>query len=147
MISAPVFPWLRVGREASLAQGLVRYAVDLAFTVPAYLVIFTVIFAFVDRRRYSMWGYAILMSLAQAIGDGGLFLFAKSPGLLIFLPYVMTNYHAMNVIPFLAVRDELPHNGRDSARRYLALPAVVATYLVLGGTIKALGRWLGPGTA
>lgn len=32
MISVPVFPWLRVGPETPLAQGLLRYAADLAFT-------------------------------------------------------------------------------------------------------------------
>jgi hypothetical protein len=147
MISVPVFPSLRVGPGTTLAQGLFRYAVDLAFTVPAYLVIFTVIFAFVDRWRYSTWAYAILMGFAQAVGDGGLFLFATNPGLLAFLPYPMTNYHAINVIPYLAVRDGLAPKQPAGAGAYLALPAVVATYLVLGGTIKAVGRWLGPGSS
>lgn len=105
------------------------------------------IFAFIERWPYSTWGYTILVGFAQAVGDGGLFLFATNPGLLAFLPYPMTNYHAINVIPYLAVRDHLAPKKRAGASAYLALPAVIATYLVLGGTIKVVGRWLGPGTA
>jgi hypothetical protein len=147
MISMPVFLSLRIGPGTSLAQGLTRYALDLLFTVPAYLVIFRVIWHFADRYRYSLWEYVVVMGLAQAVGDGGLFLFWNSPGMLVFLPYPMTNYHAINVLPFLAVRDRLRREGSGNARKYLAVPAVVGTYLVCGAVIKVLGRLsgLGPG--
>jgi hypothetical protein len=143
MISTPVFLSLRVDRGTPLAQGLARYGLDLLFTVPAYLVIFSVIWFFADRYRYSAWHYAIVMGLAQALGDGGLFLFASSPGMLFFLPYPMTNYHAINVVPFLAVRDQLGRGRPAGGRANLAVPAVIATYLVCGAVIKLVGRRLG----
>jgi hypothetical protein len=143
MISMPVFLSLRIGPGTSLAQGLTRYSLDLLFTVPAYVVIFRVIWRFADRYRYSLWEYVVVMGLAQALGDGGLFLFWNSPGMLAFLPYPMTNYHAINVLPFLAVRDQLETGRTGSARKYLAVPAVIATYLVCGAIIKLLGRWTG----
>lgn len=143
MISTPVFLSLRIGRGTPLAQGLTHYALDLLFTVPAYLVIFSVIWHFIDRYQYSFWRYVVVMGLAQALGDGGLFLFLKAPAMLFFLPYPMTNYHAINVIPFLAVRDQPRRERPASARTSLAVPAVIGTYLVCGTIIKILGRWFG----
>lgn len=143
MISKPVFLTLRIGRETSFAQGLTRYALDLLFTVPAYLVIFWVIFFFIDRYRYSLWRYVITLGLAQALGDGGIFFFIGAPALLLFLPYPMTNYHAINAIPFLAVRDRLAEERVADARAWLVIPAVIGTYLVCGAVIKLVGRWVG----
>jgi hypothetical protein len=143
MISMPVFLSLRIGRGTSVTQGLTRYALDLLFTVPAYLVIFSVIWFFVDRYRYSLWQYVVVMGVAQALGDGGLFFFVNAPAILFFIPYPMTNYHAINVIPFLAVRDRLKRERGAGALAYLAIPAVIGTYLVCGALIKILGRWFG----
>jgi hypothetical protein len=143
MISSPVFLSLRIGRDTPLAEGLKFYALDLLFTVPAYLVILSVIWFFVERYRYATWPYVVVVGFAQAMGDGGLFFFANAPALLAFVPYPMTNYHAINVIPFLAVRDGLRPGRTAGARAWLVVPAVIATYLVCGAVIKALGRWLG----
>ena len=143
MISSPVFLSLRIGRDTPPAQGLKFYELDLLFTVPAYLVIFSVIWFFVDRYRYATWPYVVVMGFAQAMGDGGVFFFANAPALLAFVPYPMTNYHAINVIPFLAVRDGLRPGRTGGARAWLVVPAVIATYLVCGAVIKALGRRLG----
>ena len=143
MISKPVFASLRVDRATPPSRGLAFYGVDLLFTVPAYVVIFSVLFFFVARYRYGAWAYAVGLGFAQTIGDGGLFFFAKAPALLLFLPYPMTNYHAVNVIPFLAVRDGLPEGRRAGGRAWLAVPAVIATYLVCGAAIQAVGRACG----
>jgi hypothetical protein len=143
MISMPVFVSLRIGRNTSLSEGLTRYALDLLFTVPAYLVIFSVIWYFVVRYQYPLWRYVVVMGLAQALGDGGLFFFAQSPAMLFFLPYPMTNYHAINVIPFLAVRDQLGEKRAASARAWIVVPAVIGTYLTCGAIIKVVGRWFG----
>jgi len=140
MISRPVFLSLRIGEGTSFAQGLGAYALDLLFTVPAYLVIFRVIWHFVEAYDYTFWQYVLVMGLAQTLGDGGIFFFLAAPPMLLFLPYPMTNYHACNVIPFLAVRDGLPSDRPSSPRAYLALPAVLGTYLVCGAVIKVLGR-------
>ena len=143
MISTPVFLSLRIDRTTPVAQACTRYGLDLLFTLPAYLVIFTVLWSYVRRYQYSFWLYVVLMGLAQALGDGGLFFFAASPALLAFLPYPMSNYHAVNVLPFLAVRDELPAERSASPWRYTALPALIATYLVCGAGIRLVGRLCG----
>lgn len=143
MISMPVFLALRIDRETSFAQGLVRYALDLLFTLPAYLVIFSLLWFFINRYRYTLWNYILVMGLAQTLGDGGLFFFIDAPAMLFFLPYPMTNYHAINIIPFLAVRDHLPPARSAGAGRYLAIPALIGAYLVCGAIIRLVGRSLG----
>jgi hypothetical protein len=143
MISTPVFLSLRVGRGTPPVRALEAWALDLLFTVPAYLVIFTVIWLFVSRYRYGTWTYVVGMGFAQAIGDGGLFFFANAPAMLVFLPYPMTNYHAVNVLPFLAVRDGLEPGRPAGARAWLVVPAVVGTYLVCGALIRIAGRACG----
>ena len=143
MISMPVFLALRIDRETSFAEGLVRYALDLLFTLPAYVVIFSLLWFFIIRYRYTLWNYILVMGLAQTLGDGGLFFFIDAPAMLFFLPYPMTNYHAINIIPFLAVRDHLPPARSAGAGRYLAIPALIGAYLVCGAIIRLVGRSLG----
>lgn len=136
MISMPVLPTLRVGWETPPSQAALNYGIDLLLTVPAYLVIFAVLWSFVTRYRYERWEYAIVMGLAQALGDGGIYFFAAAPAMLAFLPYPMTNYHAVNVIPFLATEDALPPDRVRSARAWLVIPVVIAVYFVCGAAIK-----------
>ena len=143
MISMPVFPSLHIDRDTSLSRGLIFYALDLLFTAPAYFVIFSVIWHFINRYHYPIWHYVVVMGLGQALGDGGLFYFLNAPAMLFFLPYPMTNYHAINVIPFLAVRDHLRHERSASIFTYLAVPGLIGTYLVCGAVIKLLGRVFG----
>jgi len=83
------------------------------------------------------------MGLGQALGDGGIFFFAAAPGLLVFLPYPMTNYHACNVLPFVATRDALPAGRVVGRRSWLAVPALIAVYLACGSVIKLAGRAAG----
>jgi hypothetical protein len=143
MISMPVLPALRIGHHTSLWQGAGFYAIDLLLTVPAYLVIFAVIWWWVNRYRFGLWQYVLLIGVAQVLGDGGIFFFLNAPAMLAFLPYPMTNYHAINVLPYLAVRDQLAPARPASAFAWLALPAVIATYLVCGTLIKLVARALG----
>jgi hypothetical protein len=111
--------------------------------VPAYVVICAVIWHFVNRYRYALWPYVVTMALGQALGDGGIFFFVEAPQMLVFLPYPMTNYHAVNVIPFLAVRGTLPAARVAGGRSWLAVPALIGTYLVCGALIKLAGRAAG----
>lgn len=143
MISKPVYASLLVGPETSLREALRHYAIDLLVTVPAYLVIFGVIWVFIRRYRYGLWTYIVTMGLAQALGDGGLFYFINAPQQLFFLPYPMSNYHACNVLPFLAVRNTLDPARSATWQRWLVLPAVIATYLACGTLIKLAGRAAG----
>ena len=143
MISKPVFESLRITAATTPAEALRFYAVDLAFTLPAYLVIFAVIWGCIRRWRTGLWAYVFTMGLAQALGDGGLLFFAGAPQMLAFLPYPMTNYHACNVITFLAVRGALPAARPAGAAGLLAIPAVIAAYFTCGALIKVLGRAAG----
>jgi hypothetical protein len=146
MISVPVFPSLRIGPQTPLATAFSSYLIDLAFTVPAYVVIFGVIWHFLSRYTFAFWPYTLAMGLAQTLGDGGLFFFAGAPAMLVFLPYPMTNYHAVNVLPFLSVRDQLPPDRSSSRRKYLAIPAVVLAYLICGALIRLVGKAAGLAT-
>ncbi len=139
MISKPVRPDLTVTPGMPVATALHHYGVDLLLTVPAYLVIFSVIYWFISRYHYTLWQYVLVMGAAQALGDGGIYFFAAAPAMLVFLPYPMTNYHAVNVIPYLAVREELPAARREGWGAYLALPAVIVIYFVCGAAIKLVG--------
>lgn len=140
MISRPVFPGLVVDRGMDAQTIVAHYALDLALTLPAYLVIFTVIWRFVRAYRYSLWEYVLIAGAGQALGDGFVY-FVSAPAMLLFLPYPMLNYHAINVVPFLAVRDELPATFRVSHRRFLLLPVLVIVYLSCGAVISAVGSW------
>jgi len=139
MISMPVFLSLRIDLGMSIAEGLMCYALDLLYTLPAYLVVFSVIWWFINRYRYPYWHYVITMGLGQALGDGGLLFFSSAPAMLVFLPYPMTNYHAINVMPFLAIREHLRDARSASAATYLAVPALIGTYFVCGAIIRIAG--------
>jgi hypothetical protein len=143
MISKPVYSSLRVGPDTPAADALRFYAIDLLVTTPAYVVIFAVIWFFITRYRYGLWSYIVAMGLGQALGDGGIYFFAAAPQLLVFLPYPMTNYHACNVLPFVATRDALPAARASGWRSWLAVPALIAVYLACGSVIKMVGRAAG----
>lgn len=139
MISTPVFSSLKVDFNMSILKILQNYFIDLIFTIPAYLIIFSVIWYFINKYSYSLWDYIIVFGLSQCLGDGGIFYFISSPFMILFLPYPMTNYHAMNIIPFLLVKDDLKHNNEKKLMRYIAIPAVILTYLICGAIIKYFG--------
>jgi len=143
MISMPVFLSLRIGRDTSFTEGLNRYALDLLFATPAYLVIFAVIWCFINRYHFTLWHYIAIVGLGQALGDGGLVYFIKAPAMVFFLPYPMTNYQAMNIIPFLAVRDHLKRSRSESVFSWLVVPGLIGTYFICGTIIKLAGRHFG----
>lgn len=143
MISRPVFLNITIGWDTPLTHGLKFLAIDLAFTLPAYFVIYSVIWFFINRFQYSLWSYILIFGFAQAMGDGGIFFFINAPPMLLFLPYPMTNYHAVNILPFLAVRDQLPQNLSRKWSSYLAIPGVMVTYFICGAIIKLLGKSFG----
>jgi hypothetical protein len=143
MISKPVYSSLVVGPDTSPADALRFYAIDLAVTTPAYVVIFAVIWVLINRFHYGLWTYIVVMGLGQALGDGGAFYFAAAPQMLVFLPYPMTNYHACNVLPFVATRDALPATRPAGRRSWVAVLVLIAVYLVCGSLIKLAGRAAG----
>jgi hypothetical protein len=71
MISTPVFPALRIDAATPLPTMMWNDAVDLLLTLPAYVVIFSVLWIFVARHHYSLWSYVLIFGLAQLLGEGG----------------------------------------------------------------------------
>ncbi len=143
MISTPVFPALRIDASTPVSMMLWNYAIDLLLTLPAYVAIFSLLWAFLSRYHYALWSYVLIFGLAQMLGDGGLVYFIGEPHMLAFLPYPMSNYHAMNVLPFLAVSAELPQGRSAGWRRFLVIPVVVLTYFACGALIRLLGGAFG----
>lgn len=143
MISKPVYSSLLVVPDTSPADALRFYAIDVLVTTPAYVVIFAVIWFLICRYHYGLWSYIVVMGMGQALGDGGVFFFAAAPQMLVFLPYPMTNYHACNVLPFVATRDALPAPRVVGGRSWVAVPVLIAVYLVCGSVIKLAGRAAG----
>lgn len=141
MITKPVLPSLLVGSATTFAQFIHHYGIDLLLTVPVYYAIFRTAWWLINKYNYSKWEYIFFVALGQALGDGGGF-FILQPGALLFLPYVMINYHAMNVAPFLAVRKHLEHKpGSDSRWKYLAtVLALVGIYFLGGAAIKTAAK-------
>jgi len=142
MISKPVLPSLQIIEGMSAGQMLQNYCIDLLFTVPAYVFIFYVIWWLINRYEYTFWEFAIVIAFGQALGDGGR-TFLLHPALIFLVPYVMINYHAMNVVPYLNVRNVLPVGRIKSAWRYI-MPIVLipATYLVSGVFIYTIAAVL-----
>ncbi len=144
MNSAPVFKSLRMAPGASPSQWLNHYLVDLLFTVPAYLVIFLVIWSFMSRLQFTPWQYVIIMGLGQTLGDGGLAFFLASPAMLVFLPYPMTNYHAINILPYLSVQHDLKASRPATGwHGLLAVTGLTVTYFLCGSLIRVVGRLFG----
>ncbi len=143
MISRPVFPSLTVVPGMGAGQAVANTLLDFAFTLPAYLVIFTVAWQLLRRFEYGVAAYALLFSLGQALGDGNAF-FLANPGALLLAPYVMLNYQAINVVPFLRVRERLAPARKGGWLRLVApLVALPAAYWVTGALILVAGQRAG----
>ena len=141
MFSRPVFPSLLFQAGDSVPVMASKTLVDWAFTAPAYLVIYAVFWWLLGRFRYSLTEYVVLFSAGQALGDGNAFFLAQ-PAMLLFLPYVMLNYQAIQVLPYLWVRDQL--KGQSRRGSWLAPVVVIpATYWVVGACIQLAGKRLG----
>jgi len=142
MITTPVLPSLRIVAGMTAHHMVVNYLIDLSFTIPAYVFIFNVIWRLIKTYSYRPWEYAILFALGQALGDGSrTFLF--NPGLLAFLPYIMINYHAMNVAPFLSIRENLQSQPRDGLWKwFVPILFIVGAYLVSGLAIYSVAAIL-----
>lgn len=141
MISTPVFLSLRVNHDTEVLNILKNYFIDLVLTIPVYILVFYIIWYFINKYSYSLWDYIISFGIAQTLGDGGIFFFLNSPYMIFFLPYPMTNYHAINIIPFLLVKNNLSVEN-NSLKRYFAIPSIILTYLFCGSIIQVLGKFL-----
>ena len=70
---------------------------------------------------------------------------SANPMMFIFLPYLMLNYHAMTLIPYIAVRDRIFDKGMRRGPALFVLPLIVLplVYGIAGTIIVFLGRALG----
>lgn len=138
MISKPVLSSLQIVAGMSIGQMLHNYFIDLLFTVPAYFLIFSVIWWLINKYEYSFWEFAILTALGQALGDGSR-TFLLNPGLLLFIPYIMINYHAMTVVPYLKIRNVLSSKRIKNLWRFITpIIAISTTYLFCGMIIYTI---------
>ena len=140
MITKPVLPSLLVNiRNFNFETFINNYAIDLLLTIPIYFLIFWVIWKLINKYNYTKWEYIFLFALGQAIGDGSGFFLLNPLGLL-FIPYVMLNYHAMNIAPYLAVKNYISEFPKSSSRwKYIVTIIVLfATYLIGGTLIKIM---------
>lgn len=142
MITNPVLGSLLISAHTPLALMLKNFLTDLAFTLPAYYFIFSVIWRLINKYSYTPWQYAFLMALGQALGDG-IRTFLFNPALLLFIPYVMVNYHAMNLLPFLSIHDSLPAKATGVSKwKYISPSIVILTYLACGVVIYTVASLL-----
>lgn len=134
MIQMPVFASLRFVSGMSLEQMFGNYAIDLVFTLPAYYFIFRTIWYLINKYQYNVWQYTILIALGQGLGDGSK-AFLGNPGLFLFVPYVLINYQAMSVVPFLRIKHTLPQNLSVSKFKYIAPIVLLPLVYILCGLI------------
>ena len=137
MMLRPVFGSLKISMSMGVAEMFRNYGIDLAFTLPVYLIVFAVIWWFIRRYRYEWWEYMLVMAAGQALGDGAFF-FLSAPLMLLMIPYVMINYHAMNLVPFLLARDA--SGGNRSILRFVVPVLLVGIYLICGAAIALVGK-------
>ena len=145
MISTPLHTSLRITSTTSMPTALKFIATDLVLTLPAYLLIFSVVAYLITRYRYSAFLYFLLIGLGQSLGDGNSF-FVLNPGSLILLPYIMLNYWAMSFVPFLLVRPHLNQTSLSPSKPMaIILPLLLlpVTYFAAASVILTLGKQLG----
>lgn len=141
--SRPLYESLRWLPEDGVRARATKAAIDVALTAPFYVILFGVIWLMLRRFRIPVWHAVLVLPFAQALGDGNAF-FLANPGMLLMSPYVVLNYVACQLVPYLRVRGALPTEPR--ARPWqLVMPLVVvpAVYFVGGATLIAVGRALG----
>ncbi len=144
MISKPVRESLIITKNSTFIEFIQNYAIDLTFTVPAYILIFFVIWKLINKYNYSTFEYIFLMAFGQALGDGNAFFFAN-PFMLVFIPYIMLNYHAMNIFPYLKIRDFLKDIPKSNSKwKYpVTVLSLFVTYIFAGGIIHIVAKTIG----
>lgn len=144
MISKPVLDSLLISRDVTFGQFMYNFLIDLGLTMPVYIVIFYVIWWLINKFNFSRWEYVFFFALGQALGDGSSFFFLN-PFLVLFIPFIMLNYHAMNVAPFLTVENHLVSKSRsDSKWKYfIAVGLIWLTYFLGGTYIKIIANIFG----
>lgn len=147
MVSRPVFACLRVDASTSMPTALRSTLIDFAFTLPFYLLLFSLFWLLINRFNYRISEYVLVFPLAQSLGDGNAF-FIANPAMLILAPYVMLNYQAISITPWLRARTHLPQRPRGGLpqlllRLLLPLLLIPTLYWFGGAAIIVAGRQFG----
>ena len=144
MISTPFNDSVKIViGETPPSTALLYVLIDLAVTLPAYVIVFTLVW----RRLLTRYGYAplefiMLISLGQFIGDANIHLV---PGILLIYawPYVLLIYHLMNIPPYLLMKQEIDVQGlpqeRGRYRGFWVVPATYWAYIILAVAVAAAG--------
>ncbi|MHB8376482.1 MAG: hypothetical protein ACYDEB_05950 [Dehalococcoidia bacterium] len=119
--------------ETTPLTALRNIALDLAVTLPAYTIVFTLVWRrLLSRWRYSLLEFVALISVAQFLGDGHIYVILNIAAAALFGPYVLMIYQLMNIPPYLLMRDEIaaarPARRDDEKGRYRGFWIVPATY-------------------
>jgi len=93
------------------------------------------------RYQLSKFEYFIVISLGQSLGDGGLLFFLGAPFMLLFLPYAIVKYQAMNFVPYLVVRHRLEPPDNSWKRYVVPVVAIFVTYFACGAVMNTLWAW------
>ncbi len=142
MVSNPVFSILIINSTTSLQGIIINYLIDLIFTLPVYFGVFLFIWFLINKYKYGFFEYLFFMGLGQTIGDGGFYLIS-APLMIAFLPYIMTNYHAMNVLPFFLVKEKISAKKTSKMKYLLPIIVIPIIYIVSGFLIKIIGGFFG----
>ncbi len=145
MVSRPLDMSLLITRDTPFWEAGKNILIDLVLTAPVYIIIFTIIWLLIKRYRYSAFAFFFVMSLGQALGDGGAF-FIANPPTLILIPYIMSNYWAMNFVPFLLIRNQVEPSVKEGrAWEKILAPIILLplTYFISAVVIITIGRAIG----
>lgn len=142
MISKPLHESLLVTIDMPWSQIFRNVGIDLILTLPAYLIIFSIVWKLVVRYGYTPFSFFFLVGLGQSLGDGNTF-FWVNPGTLILIPYVMLNYWAMSFVPYLAIRPTLKIFNNSLLSYILPIVVLPITYFFVAAVILTFGKWIG----
>lgn len=138
-----------IGETAPLTA-VRNIAIDLAVTLPAYTIVFTLVWRrLLSRWRYSLVEFVALISIAQFLGDGHIYVVINIAAAALFGPYVLMIYQLMNIPPYLLMRDEIaaarPARRDDEGGRYRGywiVPATYWLYILVVLALAAIGKVL-----
>lgn len=136
--------------ETTPLTAIRNIAIDLAVTLPAYALVFSLVWRrLLSRWRYSLIEFVALMSVAQFLGDGHIYVILNIAAAALFGPYVLMIYQLMNIPPYLLMRDEIAAarparrgDERGRYRGYWIVPATYWLYILLVLLIAIIGRML-----
>lgn len=138
MISKPLHSSLLITTSTPFNQAIQKWAIDIMLTAPFYVFLFLIIWFIINKFDYSQNQYLFFVSLGQALGDGSAF-FLLNPALLLLLPYVLINYHAMSFVPFKLVKEKIKPENKSFLKFLIPILIVIVYFLGSAAIFTAAG--------